>query len=198
MKTKQLTETFSGKGSNLPNVAKAIKGLNRKILQPETALKLKGCNCEGGRNGEGCVVEGDHCLTDNCVYLAKLSYEATHPITGLMVQNNKNYFGLTQNQFKTRFSGHKTSFNLQAYKNSTTLSRKVWELKEATPPIDYDLKFSIIKLAQAYTKESKACALCQSEKVCIAYAEHFSTLNARSELTGKCRHRRKHLLMNWV
>ena len=61
--------------------------------------------------------------------------------------------------------------------------------------LDYNYE---LKLAQAYTKESKACALCQSEKVCIAYAEHFSTLNARSELIGKCRHRRKHLLMNWI
>ena len=82
-------------------------------------------------------------------------------------------------------------------KSSTTLSRKVWELKEATPPINFTLKFSIVKLAQSYTKESKTCVLCQTEKVYIAYADHFSTLNARTELTGKCRHRRKFLLMNW-
>ena len=32
--------------SNLPNVSRAIKGINRKVLHPETALQLKGCNCE--------------------------------------------------------------------------------------------------------------------------------------------------------
>ena len=78
---------------------------------------------------------------------------------------------------------------------------KVWELKEATPPINFILKFSIVKLAQSYTKESKTCLLCQTEKVMIAFADadrdRFSILNLRSELTGKCRHRRKFLLMNW-
>ena len=120
-----------------------------------------------------------------------------HHITGMLMQCRKGYFGPTQNEFKTRHSGHKTTFNLPAYKTSTTLSRKVWELKEATPPINFTLKFSIVKLAQSYTKESKTCLLCQTEKVFIAYANHHSTLNVRSELTGKCCHIRKFLLMNW-
>ena len=146
--------------SNLPNVSRAIKGMNRLVLHPEKALQLKGCNCESARNGNGCCEEGNHCLTCNCVYLGKLSYKKPHPVTRMMVQNEKGYFGLTQNEFKVRHSGHKTSFNLPAYKTSTTLSRKVWELKESNPPINFDLKFSIIKLAQSYTKESKTCVLC--------------------------------------
>ena len=172
--------------------------MNRMILHSEKALQLKGCNCESARNGNGCVEEGGHCLTCNCVYLGKLSYEKPHTITRRMVRYQKGYFGLTQNQFKTRHSGHKTTFNLPAYKTSTTLSRKVWELKESNPPINFVLKFSIIKLAQSYTKESKTCVLCQTEKVFIAYSDHFSTLNARSELMGKCRHRMKFLLMKWI
>ena len=140
--------------SNLPNVSRAIKGINRRVLHPETALQLRGCNCESARSGNGCCVEGDHCLSSNCVYLATLSYEMHHHITGMLMQCIKGYFGLTQNEFKSRFSGHKTTFNLPAYKSSTTLSRKVWELKEATPPINFHLKFSIVKLAQSYTKES--------------------------------------------
>ena len=125
------------------------------------------------------------------------NYELPHPTTAMMVQITKGYYGLTQNEFKMRVSGHKTTFNHQKYKTSTTHSRKVWELKESTPPINFNIKFSIIKLAQSYTKESKTCLLCQAEKVFIAYSDHFSTLNVRSELTGKCRHRRKFLLMNW-
>ena len=174
-----------------------IKGINRKVLHPETSLQLKGCNCESARNGDGCVEEGGHCLSENCVYMAKLNYELPHPTTAMMVQITKGYYGLTQGVFKIRVSGHKTTFNHVTYKTSTTLSRKVWELKESTPPINFTIKFSIIKLAQSYTKESKTCLLCQTEKVFIAYADHFSTLNVRSELTGKCRHRRKFLLMNW-
>ena len=59
------------------------------------------------------------------------------------------------------------------------VSTKVWELKESTPPISFNIKFSIIKLAQSYTKESKTCLLCQAEKVFIAYSDHVSTLNVR-------------------
>ena len=71
--------------SNLPNVDRAIKGNNRRVLHPETTLQLKGCNCDSARNGNGCVVEGDHCQTENCVYLAKLSYEMPNPITAIWV-----------------------------------------------------------------------------------------------------------------
>ena len=67
--------------SNLPNVSRAIKGINRKVLHPETSLQLKGCNCESARNGDGCVEEGGHCLSENCVYMAKLNYELPHPTT---------------------------------------------------------------------------------------------------------------------
>ena len=130
-----------------------------------TSLQLKGCNCESARNGEGCVEEGEHCLTENCVYMAKLNYELPHPTTAMMVQITKGYYGLTQNEFKTRVSGHKTTFNHPKYKTSTTLSRKVWELKESTPPISLNIKFHKVKLAQSYTKESKTCLLFQAEKV---------------------------------
>ena len=106
-------------------------------------------------------------------------------------------YSLTSNPFKQRFSSHKSSLKLPAYKTQTKLSRHVWELKEANPPVPFQLKFSIVKLAQSYTKESKFCSLCQAEKTFIAYADHFSTLNERSEILNKCRHRRKFLLMNW-
>ena len=181
--------------SNLPNVARQIKGINRKVLHPEKILQLKGCNCPNGP--DNCVVEGGHCLTDNVVYCGQLNYEQEHPITRVKENVRKDYFGLTSNQFKIRFSSHKSSIKLPAYKTQTRLSRHVWKLKEANPPVPFQLKFSIVKLAQSYTKESKFCFLCQAEKTFIAYSEHFSTLNQRSEILNKCRHRRKFLLMNW-
>ena len=89
------------------------------------------------------------------------------------------------------------SFKHPKYKNATRLSTAIWKLKESDPPIPFNLKFSILKLARAYTRESKRCALCGVEKTEIAFSDPASTLNLRSELLNKCRHRRKHLLFNW-
>ena len=154
--------------SILPNVTRQIKGNNRKVLHPEKIMQLKGCSCANGP--DNCIVEGGHCLTDNVVYLALLNYEQDHPITGVKESVRKEYFGLTSNQFKIRFASHKSSIKLPAYKTQTRLSRHVWKLKEANPPVPFQLKFSIVKLAQSYTKESKFCFLCQAEKTFIAYS----------------------------
>ena len=97
--------------SILPNVARILKSHNRKVLNPEQKLQLKGCDCEEGRNGNECIEEGSHCLTDNVCYLGKLDYEISHPVTRARVKIKKKYFGLTQNSFKSRYSGHKTSLN---------------------------------------------------------------------------------------
>lgn len=182
--------------SNLPNVARQLKGINKAILAPEKILKLKGCSCEGGP--DNCIVEGGHCLSDMVCYLGKLKYEQAHPTSGLLREVAKDYFGLTENEFKKRHSGHKTSFNLPAYKTATKLSIAIWKLKEANPPIPYQLNFSIVQLAQSYTKEAKFCFLCAAEKTKIAFADPASTLNRRKEIFNKCPHRRKHLLMNWT
>ena len=111
---------------------------------------------------------------------------------------DKGFFGLTENQLHKRISSHKTSFNRAAYKNSTKLSIAIWKLKEAIPPIPYQLKFSIAQLARSYTREAQFCFLCAAEKAKIAFADPATTLNFRSEIMNKCPHRRKHLLENWT
>ena len=183
--------------SILPNVARLLKSHNRKVLNPEQKLQLKGCGCQEARNGGECIEESKNCLTDNVCYLGTLNYEISHPVTRTRIKVKKKYFGLSQDSFKSRHSGHKTSFKLPKYKASTKLSTAVWKLKDSNPPIPFQLKFSILKLARAYTRESKRCALCNLEKTMIAFADPASTLNGRSELMAKCRHRRKHLLFNW-
>ena len=75
------------------------------------------------------------------------------------------------------------------------LSSLIWKIKERNLP--YRLTFSVMTLAPAYTKESKFCFLCLAEKTSILFSNHFSSLNKRSELMGKCRHRQKQLLLNW-
>ena len=105
--------------------------------------------------------------------------------------------GIRHSGHRQRHSGHKTSFKHLKYKTQTRLSRAIWRLKESNPPIPFKLKFSILKLARAYTRESKNCHLCAVEKTFIAFSDPSSMLNLRSELLNKCRHRRKHLLFNW-
>ena len=97
--------------------------------------------------------------------------------------------------FRTKY---KTSFNRTAYKNATKLSIAIWKLKEANPPIPYQLKFFIAQLARSYTREAQFCFLCAAEKAKIAFADPATTLNFRSEIMSKCLHRRKHLLENWT
>ena len=99
------------------------------------------------------------------------------------------------NTFKERYGVHKSSFTHQRYKESTGLSSFIWKIKERNLP--YRLTFSVVTLAPAYTKESKFCFLCLAEKTSILFSDHFSSLNKRSELMGKCRHRQKQLLLNW-
>ena len=182
--------------SNLPNVARQLKGINKALLSPERILDLKGCSCENGP--DNCIVEGGHCLTENVCYLGNLKYEQAHPTTGQMREMSKDYFGLTENKLRKRISGHKTSFNHDTYKNATRLSIAVWKLKEANPPIPYQIKFSIAQLARSYTRETQFCSLCSAEKTKIAFADPATTLNVRSEIMNKCPHRRKHLLENWT
>ena len=110
----------------------------------------------------------------------------------------KFYLGLTENTFFERHKLHKTSFNNPSYSGSTSLSSFVWELKRLG--ISYEINFSIVKLAKSYSRESKVCDLCLTEKTEIMLADHqdhFSSLNKRSEIMAKCRHRAKHLLFKW-
>ena len=116
-----------------------------------------------------------------------------------MVENKtKIYFGLASTTFKVRQSNHNTSINLAAYRKNTALSVEVWKLKDQS--INYDLKFSIVKLAPTYSRESKFCGLCLQEKVCILFSsstDHVGILNKRSKILYKCKHRDRHLFQNW-
>ena len=125
-------------------------------------------------------------------------YKETNPRTNLEEEKCKFYLGLTENTFFERHKLHKTSFNNPSYSGSTSLSSFVWELKRLG--ISYEINFSIVKLAKSYSRESKVCDLCLTEKTEIMLADHqdhFSSLNKRSEIMAKCRHRAKHLLFKW-
>ena len=62
--------------------------------------------------------------------------------------------------------------------------------------IEYKLKWNIIKQASVYSKESGGCNLCLEEKTSIMFADKKTSLNKRTEIMQKCRHREEHLLKN--
>ena len=85
-----------------------------------------------------------------------------------------------------------SSMRLGKYKNITSLSTHIWNLKEKG--INYTLKWNVIVKAKSYNPEAKKCYLCITEKAKILYYRGEGLLNKRSEIMAKCRHRAKHNL----
>ena len=156
---------------------------NAKIAKPMNQPPLK-CNC---RKKDECPLNGD-CRQSSVIYKC----DVTAPNLP-----NKVYIGLTEKDFKTRWNSHKLSFNNKKYKNSTSLSTYVWELKE-THNVTPNLKWSIVKHAKSYSIKARSCSLSLQEKYEILnYPVKSDLLNKRSELISKCRHANKFLLANY-
>ena len=85
--------------------------------------------------------------------------------------------------FKKRYANHKKSFNNPRYSSETELSKHVWECG------DFSIKWSILKQVSPRTAGRSKCNLCLEEKLCILESDSALTLNKRSELFSKCRHR---------
>ena len=79
---------------------------------------------------------------------------------------SQTYVGLTENTFKTRFNNHKASFNSYQKRNSTELSKYVWDLKREN--VDYSIRWKILKRAKSYNCASNRCNLCLWENI-ISY-----------------------------
>ena len=122
------------------------------------------------------------CLVHNAIY------KATVTAAG---QANKEYIGMTEHAFKTRYNNHQQSFKHKKYSTATALSKYVWQLKESRA--DYSIKWSIIKQARAYRGGSKLCNLYLAEKIRILDADKRTLLNKKSELISLCRHKNKFL-----
>ena len=153
---------------------------NSKILNPQKNSTPE-CNC---RKREECPLNG-YCKQSSVVYKCEVSAPN---------QPDKVYIGLTEKDFKTRWNSHKLSFNNNKYKNSTSLSNHIWELKEKfkTTPT---LKWSIVKSVKSYYANARSCALCLQEKFEILnYPDKEKLLNKRSELISKCRHTNKSIV----
>ena len=105
-------------------------------------------------------------------------------------KNEGIYIGLTEGDFKQRFTKHKASFNNYEKCNETKLSSFVWDKKKSGQ--DPKISWEILQCAPSYHPSSKKCILCNKEKLTILQSDYL--INSKSEIVNMCRHRRKWLL----
>ena len=104
------------------------------------------------------------------------------------------YLGVAEGDWKQRFYNHKKSIKNKSYRNDTTLSSYLWDLREKHNVFP-TLTWSVVKSVPRYFNISKRCLLCLPEKVLIAtYENPEQLLNKRSELMAKCRQNNKFFL----
>ena len=169
----------------MPNIKTKIDKHNRKLWNKEQIIE-KTCNCR--KNALPCPLQGN-CLQSSIVYQADV-INTNNPLAPKMT-----YYGLTANKFKLRYTNHKSDFRHEKKRYSTQLSKYVWDLKDAKT--SHEIKWSIKARATPYKPGSKHCDLCLVEKTTIATADQETTLNSRSEILGKCRHKLKFCLVNF-
>ena len=151
--------------------------LHRMNLSPQDS---KLCNC---RQKNSCPLDGK-CLT-KCVV-----YKAT--VTETTSNNQETYIGLTENEFKTRFNLHKSSFKLEHKRTSTTLSEHVWKLKNKIITSTSNGRSS--KKGSHSNQVIKCANFVYKKKLSILRSA--PSLNKRCEIFGHCIHRKKFLLSN--
>ena len=162
-------------------MANIIKNHNRKILNEcEMTDNRRTCNC---RNKNLWPLDGK-CLTNNVIYKVTVTTAS---------RTTSNYIGMVENDFRTRFNNHKLSFRNQNHSHDTVLSKYIWELKNSDTT--YDIKWCIIKTANAYKGNLSCCNLCLSEKLCILTACD-TILNKWSKLVTKCHQENKFFTTN--
>ena len=131
---------------------------------------VKSCNC---RDQTKCPLDGK-CLVSGIIYQATVT------------TNNacETYIGLTDQQFKARYSNHNSSFKRHKYKNSTELSKYVLTLKESNTA--YNINWKTLTSVKAYNPANQICNLCLTEKYLIMCKSHMCTLDKRNELASSC------------
>ena len=144
-----------------------------------TANGNDNCNC---RNTDNCPLQ-KNCLIESVVYKAEVEVDKE--------SSTKEYIGMTSTTFKKRFANHKTSFENPDKRNSTELSKYIWQLKKEKRR--FSIKWTILKQTPSYRSGAKNCDLCLQEKLHILKGDKTKLLNKRCELFSKCRHRKRFL-----
>ena len=159
--------------SCLSNISRIISKHNGKILREDTPNRPT-CLCDQGT----CPVDGK-CEASGVVY------QATVDSNGEVDK----YVGLTERRFLSRHKEHYTNFENRNPKNSTTLSRKIWNLEDNNA--NFEIKWKILQQCKPYKPGSAECRLCLSEIYTIIFQPQEASLNSKSEIMGKCRHTNK-------
>ena len=144
---------------------RVITNHNAKILRVGTNEPPL-CLCEP----QTCPVE-EKCETKGVVYQATLKYQG---------DKIEKYVGLTERSFKTRHREHYRNFENRNPKNSTSLSRRIWSLKDRN--VNLEIKWKVLQNAKPYQPGSRHCYLCLSEIYYIIFQTEEATLNHRSEV----------------
>ena len=166
----------------MPNMGSIIAQNNKQTLNRLSSADIETppCNCCNKRD---CLLE-EKCRTECVIYK-----------TSVCTPNGKtmSYYGCCGTDFKARCYNHKQSFKTSSKRHHAELSRLVWRLKdEGHIPV---IKWFIVCNAKPYSSGAMRCQLCLAEKLAILWADPDTTLNKRSELVAKCRHRNKYKLI---
>ena len=108
----------------------------------------------------------------------------------------KNYNGCCETEFKTRFCNHDQSSKYQQKRNAVELFKALWHAKDAGQNLG--IEWSIAVRTTAYYPGARWCSLCLAEKLVILRADPTTTLNKRSELNRKRRHKDKFKLKTFL
>ena len=165
----------------MKHIGQIITSHNKKILATKTEPE-KPCNC---KKTECPLLNKKHsCRTENVVYKAVVKSP----------KEIRSYIGLTSLEFKQRFYKHRSDFKHKKQKDSTRLSKYIWNLKDNN--IEYSIDWSILRKTKKTNNGDKICSLCIMEAKLIMENKQ-GPLNKRTEIMSKCRHRNKFLLKNW-
>ena len=166
--------------SCMPNLAQKVNAYNKSVLKRNQSTPKKPCNC---RVKQKCPLNGN-CQARNIIYQASVKTD----------RGVETYVGLTGDHFKSRFRNHTASFRDQRKKNTTELSKHIWELKNNNT--EFTITWKILARASCYSNTTKRCNLCLTERFFIICRPELCTLNKRNELASTCRHATKILLKN--
>ena len=162
-----------------PNMATIISAHNKKLLhEPDRKPKALPCNC---RNKTQCPMSSR--CREKCIV-----YKASVECSG----KTMDYFGLCETEFKARYYNHVQSFRHREKSKATELSKYIWACKDSG--LNPTISWKIICKANPYHYGSRQCNLCLAEKYYILTANRSTTLNKRTELVNKCRHKNKYKL----
>ncbi|GFO44660.1 inositol hexakisphosphate and diphosphoinositol-pentakisphosphate kinase 2 [Plakobranchus ocellatus] len=168
--------------SCMPNVKSIITAHNKSVLAQKNtrAESTAQCNC---RDRKACPLE-NNCLQDSIIYQATVTQKDNQIDT---------YIGMTENTFKTRFYQHNSTFRLPHKRNSTSLSEKIWKLKDTNT--EFTITWDIIAKSRPCSPATKICSLCLEERYQIL-TRRPSLNKKKNEFLSTCPHRRKYLLQN--